>query len=404
MVVKLMSLGLYISPDDIKMGNMIEETAAELFETNEKYVNYDNEKVFISELAKALDENDVIILSSQAEIFTSFKNFITKAFKLKKRLDRQIAKKLRTNIDPSQNEQEVLDEHAMIPVGGTPISSKDGYNSGFAIRSNDKMVFVIPFDADRLEDMLRGDFAVYSQMMAPIVERNKKNVEIEKVSETRAQEKLYDEQLIRDTVQKIEGKKIKIAVANTKTVDFIARISKDKINLENSLLITDYSCEKGSLPPRQYSIKLAKGAYDSAGGPLGASLSKVFTLKKEDESVEMFVYICISDKEKANAVKLFAGPGETPQQLIYAAIEDMFRMIGSWLETGDVIPPISKKALSEKEQKRKNLDENRDKKRLKIVVSACIAAAFAASVLVSALFAHPYEVPEMESESYSFYT
>ncbi|MEG0979044.1 MAG: SpoIID/LytB domain-containing protein [Oscillospiraceae bacterium] len=375
MEIKLMSLGLELSPDIVESQAMVETTIGKLFDQTVKFDSFNSEKLFITELSNAVKQEDIIVLAAESELFLPFKSFIAKAFQIKKKINKQIAKQIRSVHPEIKPDSDQFEGQATIPVGAVPLLSDDGMFSGFAIKSNQRIVIVIPFDIDRLDTILNKEVTSYLAQALPDIIKV-----VEEVKEEPAKT-LFNERLISETTEKLLKKKSKVAFADTKTVDFIAVVANSIKELLSVLMVSDFSLEKGQMPTREYAIRLARGARESLNTPIGACITNVFTVNKEDGSTDMFIYSCIADGAQANAIKVYAKQGETLPELVFHAINELFKMIYSWADTGKVIPPIPEKPKDEKElQKEKT--SRKHKKQIQIIVSVMLVVSIVASFLV----------------------
>ena len=225
-------------------------------------------------------------------------------------------------------------------------------------------------ESDPLKDVSKPDF----------IERSKK-------SKTSS---MYDVQIIKETVKKLSSKGLTVAVANTKTVDFLGNISTTSVDLSKVVFISDYTCEKGDMSAREYAIHLANGALLNSSNSVGAAITKVFSIPNDDGTTQYFMYVCIADKENANVAKLIAEPEDTPPMLIYKAVEELFKMLSLWSDTGYAMPQFTDDKVVKKNIEAHESDEKIQK--MKIAVSAIIAGAAIASTLISVFVQNVYGV------------
>ncbi len=380
MEIKLMSLGLETTPEITKCQGMIESAFNEFFDQEVKFEQYNSEKIFVTELSNSVKNDDIIVLATESELFVPFKNFIAKAFKLNKKYNRHIAKKIKFSHPEIKPESDLFEAQSTIPSNSTPIFSDDGLYTGFAVKSNQQIVIVLPLDESRLDLMLNKSVAEYLENTIP------DKVTIKEQEKEQEYQQPYNEKMINSTVEMLVKNQQFIAMAQTKTVDFLGPISAEINDLKRVLNLSEYSIEIGQMPPREYAINMARGAMQSAGSPIGACITNVFTASKEDGSTEMFLYVCIADENNANAIKMFSKQDETLPQLVFDAIDEMFKMIYMWSDTGKVIPPLPEKPKSEKEKEQERKDK-KYKRQTQIIVSVMLVFSIIASILV-AVFAN----------------
>ncbi len=390
MVVNLMSLGLETTPKIVNAQEMIEATLEKYLDCNEKFTQYNNEKLFLKELSNSVKQDDVIVLATEPELFAPFKSFVAKAFQLRKKPSRQIVKLMRASCPEIKPDTQEFKNQILIPSGSTPLLSNDGLYSGFAIKSNNQIVLVLPLDIERLGTIL--DIGVVQYLLKTLPEIEEKNQELEQQELEQSKDKQpYDENLIKSTVQNLIDEQLSFAIAQTTTLDFIYALSNDVVNLSKVVDFSNYYVEKGQMPPREYAVNLARGAKQGSISPIGACLSQVFTTSKEGGQTEMFVYVCIADEHQANAVKMFAKAGETPPQLIFSAINELFKMVQSWAKTGELFPPPPTKSAEEIKEVQK-VEKDKEKKKTKIIIATILLMSVIISIIIAVFFSDIFNI------------
>lgn len=392
MVVNLMSLGLETTPKIVKAQEMIEATLEKYLDCNEKFTQYNNEKLFLTELSNSVKQDDVIVLATEPELFAPFKSFVAKAFQLRKKPNRQIIKLMRASFPEIKPDTTEFKNQILIPSGSTPLLSNDGLYSGFAIKSNNQIVLVLPLDIERLGTIL--DIGVVQYLLKTLPEIEEKNQKQEQENKEQLEEENkqpYDENLIKSTVQNLVDEQLSFAIAQTTTLDFIYALSNDVVNLSKVVDFSNYYVEKGQMPPREYAVNLARGAKKGSSSPIGACLSQVFTTSKEGGQTEMFVYVCIADEHQANAVKMFAKAGETPPQLIFSAINELFKMVQSWAKTGELFPPPPTKSAEEIKEVQE-IKKDKEKKKTKITIATILSLSVIISIIIAVFFSDIFNI------------
>ena len=147
------------------------------------------------------------------------------------------------------------------------------------------MLIVLPLDDKRIDYIINAglypfvranmDMSVFNES-DPLKDVSKPDfIERSKKSKTSS---MYDVQIIKETVKKLSSKGLTVAVANTKTVDFLGNISTTSVDLSKVVFISDYTCEKGDMSAREYAIHLANGALLNSSNSVGAAITKVFSI------------------------------------------------------------------------------------------------------------------------------
>ncbi|MBR1703849.1 MAG: hypothetical protein IJ720_00625, partial [Clostridia bacterium] len=83
MDIKLMCLGNEISAPMATAQKTIENDLKAVFDGDFKFTNYGSEKEFIRGLSEAIENDDILVLSCQPELYTAFKSFVADAFTFK---------------------------------------------------------------------------------------------------------------------------------------------------------------------------------------------------------------------------------------------------------------------------------------------------------------------------------
>jgi hypothetical protein len=365
MDIKLMCLGNEVSSAMAKAQKSIENDFKAVFDGEFKFTNYGSEKEFINALSGAIETEDVLVLACQPELYTAFKSFVANAFTFKARPVKAIQRLIQESA-PAVSSETVLN-HSLIPVDADAILSQDGLYSGYAVNADDQILIVLPLDPSRIDFILEDGLFPYLRDTLDIGEfvddplkgitGEADGVAVGAAAAARAEEAAveetpaepvkkgpYDVDYLNDVIAKLRSKGLTVAVATTKTVDFLKSIS-ETVNMDRVIFLSPYTFAKGDMKADEYAVKLAKGAFDTSEASLGASLTKVYAKTNEDGTKSYYMYASISDGKTANQAKIRAKPGDTPPQLIYKSIEVLFRMMDLWSDTGYAEPQYTTEAV-----------------------------------------------------------
>lgn len=388
-------MGAEVTPSIRESQLAIESAFKSVLDDDFSFKNFSNEKIFLSELSNAVAESKIVVLCADPSLYKAFKTFVANAFNLKMKANKTISKAIISS-HPELDDEAVF-EQALIPAGASPLVSEDGLYSGYGIKAKKQLLIVLPLDDKRIDYIINAglypfvranmDMSVFNES-DPLKDVTKPDfIERPKKSKTSS---MYDVQIIKDTVKKLSSKGLTVAVANTKTVDFLGNISTSSVDLSKVVFISDYTCEKGDMSAREYAIHLANGALLNSSNSVGAAITKVFSIPNDDGTTQYFMYVCIADKENANVAKLIAEPDDTPPMLIYKAVEELFKMLSLWSDTGYAMPQFTDDKVVKKNIEAHESDEKIQK--MKIAVSAIIAGAAIASTLISVFVQNVYGV------------
>ena len=388
-------MGAEVTPSIRESQLAIESAFKSVLDDDFSFKNFSNEKIFLSELSNAVAESKIVVLCADPSLYKAFKTFVANAFNLKMKANKTISKAIISS--HPELDDEAVSEQALIPAGASPLVSEDGLYSGYGIKAKKQLLIVLPLDDKRIDYIINAglypfvranmDMSVFNES-DPLKDVSKPDfIERSKKSKTSS---MYDVQIIKETVKKLSSKGLTVAVANTKTVDFLGNISTTSVDLSKVVFISDYTCEKGDMSAREYAIHLANGALLNSSNSVGAAITKVFSIPNDDGTTQYFMYVCIADKENANVAKLIAEPEDTPPMLIYKAVEELFKMLSLWSDTGYAMPQFTDDKVVKKNIEAHESDEKIQK--MKIAVSAIIAGAAIASTLISVFVQNVYGV------------
>ena len=392
MILRLLSLGTELTPSVRESQAAIEHTFKRILDEGYSFQSFQNEKDFIKEMTAAVSDDYMIVLGTEPALFNAFKNFIGRSFNFKMKPNKVILKRIQEK-HPELDGEAVITQ-SLIPSSASPLLSQDGVYSGFAVKTKKQILIVLPLDDNRIDNIINRSLQPYiraNMNMSVLVADPLENVNPDKekpVTRHASNGALYNVQLIKSTIKKLAANGLTVAVANTKTVDFLGNISTTSVDLSKVVFISPYFSEKGDLSGREDAVDLAKGALINSSNSVGASITKVFSAPNETGAPEMFMYVCIADKQNANVAKLVAEEGETPPQLIYKAIDELFKMLDLWADTGYAKPQFTDESVV-REQKDAE-DSDKKNKTIKIAVSSMIAASAIVSSCVSVFLTNIY--------------
>ena len=414
MDIKLMCLGNEVSAGMAAAEKAIENDFSAVFDGEFRFTNYGSEKEFIQALSGAIETEDILVLACQPELYTAFKSFVASAFSFKARPVKTVQRLIQESA-PTVSSETVLN-HSLLPVDSDAILSQDGLYSGYVVNADEQLLVVLPLDPSRIDFLLEDGLFPYLRDTIDIgefVDDPLKGVTGEAdgvavgaaaaaradaevpVEEEAAASVPFNAEYINEVVESLRAKGLTVAVATTKSVDFLKSIS-ETVNMDRVIFLSPYSFEKADMKADEYAVKLAKGAVDTSEATLGASLTKVFAKTNEDGTKSYYMYGCISDGKTANQAKVNAKPGDTPPQLIYKTIEVLFRMMDLWSKTGYAEPQYTEEAVVDEDfvADHAETDENGvrvkdagDKRKAtqKTVATALIGASAIGSAVISLL-------------------
>ena len=346
MIVNFMCLGVEPTQEMQEAEALITGRFTNAFGGDYSFSHYGSEHDFMQAMSDAVEEADVIVSAVDAALFPAFKRYISGAFSMKLKKNKTLVKQFKNS---GLNEATVEDQ-CIMPSDGVLLLTQDAINSGFAVKANRQILLVLPLDKERLPFLLDDSAFPYlrdhldvslfiSNPLSGVEEKLPEKTAAPVAAAQQPTETLpISEAFVASVVAKLKKNGYTVAIANTKTVDFLRNVAA-VVDMENEIMLSPLEVEKGNLSSENYAIKVAKVTHDKARVSLGATISKVYAKTLADGTKEYYIYACIADSKTANEAKVVAEPGDTPPVLVYRAIEVLFRMINAWADTGDTAIP-----------------------------------------------------------------
>lgn len=261
-----------------------------------------NIRAFFRRLTEIFDENSLIILSADTEMFADTKHMLCSSFFLNCPLSDTLSG---TNTDNS------------IPEEATLLPTSDGVFSGFAMKKDKNSVILLPLDDERTPQCLGDAFIHFMSETTginsckPENSDNDMNFTMALISEKAA-----------DTCDILAEKGLTSALSLSSAGDKLCRVLPDMPQIS----FFSSSLQRKNASPKNYAAVLAREAAEHTGTNIGASITNVFKVHNNGET-QFFVYIAVADSNGAKVKKVYAQPGESTLTLIVCALDTVLEMI-----------------------------------------------------------------------------
>lgn len=286
----------------IQAENAIFSAACNFGLTRENCKSFCNVREFFRRLSEIFDEESLIILAADTELFADTKRMLCSALFLNCPLS-----------DPSGD----INADDAIPEGAMLLPTSDGIFSGFALKNDKNCVILLPLDDERTSQCLGDSF--FSFM-------SKTNGETKTLSENSDNGLNYTMALISekaaDVCNILSDKRLTAALSLSNAGDKLCRVLPDMPQLR----FISSSRQRRNTSPKNYAAVLAREAAERTGTNIGASITNVFKVQNEGET-QIFVYIAVADNTGAKVRKIYAQPGETALILTACALDAVLEMI-----------------------------------------------------------------------------
>ena len=281
------------------------------------FESYSDPKALFTDLSECIDNTDLILIGVESKVYLKFKPILIKAFNFTPAYSDAIG----NVIGDSLTDEKLKKAHTLVPNESTELVSKDGLYSGFYINDNEQYIVVFPLMEEIVPDILQ------KSGLAFFAKEEDKLASFEEIaSHTKASHKA--EQLI----EKLTENNIKIAIPSTPA----ARMFKEDIRAcegyRDCVYFTPFVNDTGVDDPKQYAAHLAKSAMELRTTQIGATLSNIFREKKGDQVTNYYSFISVSTEDKVIVKKLFADAGESIDNLILEATNELYLMIDKYID------------------------------------------------------------------------
>lgn len=321
MDMKLFSLTRSSESVPVKLQIKVIGSLSSFTDSDLTFDEYKSLKEMFTSFAKALKENEFIVIAVAGNIYNSTKLKIMNALSLKTEENEAVVQRLKElSLDP-----EIISKNSVMPVGATVFQSSDGIYSGFAIKKGKQTIAMIPLDEDRTDFVLKRGLIPY------LTNGGKLNSRVEdhkKMAPAPAVEPKNDTfepntELALKTLNILKENDVTIAVNGNTNSIVLKEFGAGLDGFDEYFTFTPHIEDKGDYSVTDYTAQLAKSAKEVSGATLGACVSDIYTSDECD-------YICIAVATDKSALvrKLYKDNDETDEAFMAIAAEELFSLIG----------------------------------------------------------------------------
>lgn len=270
--------------------------------TRENCKSFCNVRDFFRRLSEIFDEESLIILAADTEMFADTKRMLFSALFLN---------------CPLSNTSGDINLDDAIPEGAIPLPTLDGNFSGFALKNDKNCVILLPLDDERTPQCLGDTFFSFMSKTNGAIKTHSENSDnglnytIALISEKAA-----------DVCNILSDKKLTAALSLSNAGNKLCRVLPEMPQLR----FIPSAKQRRNTSPKNYAAVLAREAAERTGTNIGASITNVFKVQNEGET-QIFVYIAVADNTGAKVRKIYAQPGETALILTACALDAVLEMI-----------------------------------------------------------------------------
>ena len=321
-----------------------------------------------SSLSDAFSNSDMVVVGLEPSVYCKSKLAILRAMHVKTQLNEQ----LRTLIGEADDMTAYqLSMHCAMPVNAEIFATEDGLYSGFALQSGKQHFVMLTLDKLRLEPVVENGIRPLLEKLAP--EQSQKTVAVP------------DANLAEKAGEMLREKGMKVYFAGTPSCEMVKSLCNEEIE-NGTFIFTSYTAQRGDEAPRSYIADLARYAIPQGENALGAAVSNVFTGASQETGEQKYnVYVAVADTSASRVLRFVSQTGETPEELITAAIEMLMEMICdkcAELSEPSVAESFSAEPIEELEEPTPEEATKKKHRGIRTALYVLVAMILAAAVLV----------------------
>ena len=379
--------------NSFSLATVKQEVTSKLNESGVYFESFCDANELFKEISVALESAQALLIGVEKDLYLKFKPILIKAFNFTP----AYSEKIETAMGSAILDEKLIKAHTLVPNECIELISPDGLFSSFYVKSADQYIVVFPL----IEEIV-GETLLNSGL--PFFKKPERKFKIydDIVSEEKASPKAEN------IVTKLVKNDLKLAIPSTPAAKAFKEDIRSCPNYENNVFFTPYVNDSGVQDPKEYAAQLAKGAMDLRTADLGATVSNIFREKKGDTIVNYYSFVSVATEDKIVVKKLFANAGESVDNLIIEATNELYSMIDKYADE-----VIFKRTASEEEKEKYEQSlieaefQSEQRPTASISKKGTIAAIIALTVAVvicvilgfkfGGYFVSPSDAPEKES-------
>lgn len=281
------------------------------------FESFSDPKAMFTDIGEYIENTDVILLGIETKVYLKFKPILIKAFNLTPAYSESITKAIGNKI----SDEKTLKAHSLVPNECTELITNDGLFSGFYINDGEQYIVVFP-----LEDSI-VPYILQKSNLPFFKSAEDKTALFEEISDSsKASSKATG------IVDKLKENNLRMSVPSTPASRMLKEDIRACEGYGEYVFFTPFVNDTGIEDPKEYTAQLAKGAMELRSAEIGATVSNIFREKKGDEIVSFYAFISVATADKIVVKKLLADSGESVDNLIVEATNELYSMINKYLD------------------------------------------------------------------------
>ncbi len=319
MKIKFLSLDTTSSLSLDVSQRLIFDSISKYFDEAEAFKRSNDPGTFLKELSASFHNTDVVLVGAETSVYLATKKLLSKALSLPSSVNDTISDLI--SVASSRTLEDERNEHATIPVGAIEFPSDNGLFSGYAFKSGNQWLILVPMGTRKLEYILDA------HLISFITETLGLTYEEPVVSEKEEAQGSELFEAVSKGVFALRQAEASCAFAATKTVTFVKEVC-DRVDCSDQVVFfSDYYKDRDISDVKQYIIDLAVGAKESRENThYGVAVSNVLRTENSEEG-SYFMYVALADDESAKVATVHGDKDETAETLVQAALSTAFTLL-----------------------------------------------------------------------------
>ena len=348
----------------------------------EDFLFCQTQKEMFTGVKDGIEKADVILVAVDVSKFISTKAALFRALGFKCRLNSQIVDLINSDACMATLNENQVNAHAAIPVGGKAFITNDGLFSGFGVKSGKQKLIFVPIDDRRIGavidngmiDFLAEGFEKKEEEPTPVVVENdipeemegyvqpienfespveniepqyeeiyrapdapaEEKEEYEDIQSSSYNEDSFEEEIPQETTEEespVEDDVLPVLAARGVKIAFV-RQSENTVcaelisEFENSsaAIMVDFPAmdtAEDDVKRKESLASIARKAMETTDADFAVGMSEIY--KTEDDT--SYIFATLTDAHKSSVFKIYSSENETAEDLYTAGLESIIEKI-----------------------------------------------------------------------------
>ena len=307
MKIKLFSVGTDVVHHNMIIKAKIAPTLRIFADNPPMFDEYESFEELAKPLNDAIKSYGLVMIFAAPGVFSTVKSLLISALHLKTEADEKIKQLINTSFPEIDTEDEFVKKHYYFPKNADIFEGDGGIYSGFACRSGDEYIMLLPFDTEHTVKLVKKDIVPFLSRVTGVIRP------------------LDDMSVFNDLCMTMRHTHVTAAVADTATAEFIRRPLSATDSFSDLFKFSEKPYARGNTPPEQYVADIARNAAEEKSALFGIAISNV--LESKDKIKPYYVVLCVYSSECAQTSQFKFSKTDDMCDSLSAATNELFTML-----------------------------------------------------------------------------